>query len=288
MDEQTTLGSEESGNPGDVTGDGDQGSNTEASAFLDALSEDNRQLAESRKLDSPEKIFKSYRELQSKLGETLNVPGDDADNDAWDKFYARIGRPEDAKGYEFKMPEGLAENFPYDQDSAGMFAEWAHGAGLSPRQAQKVHDNFVTARNAEFIAGSEASDAAATEAHKLITKEWGEPNSDLYKRNSELANRAIRELGGEALEKSFKANGLFNESGSVKDAAIAFAMAKVGQDLYSEDTVYSGEARTRNPFDPKIENLTEQGRVLREDPELAKNLIRAVNREKDFTAIMGS
>lgn len=286
-EDATTLGSEaDSGNPGEVNGAGDNGLPPESGAFLDALSGDNRQLAESRKLDTPDKIFDSYRELTSKLGSTLNPPGEDATDEEWGKFYDRLGRPEKADGYEFNMPEDLNEDFAYDEDSANLFKEWAFDAGLTPRQSQQIHDRFVQWQNDSFVGSTELQQEAIDTAHKAIVKEWGEPKTPLYQRNQELANRAIRELGGEELESAFKASGVMNDKGSVLNPSLAFAMAKVGQELYAEDNIFSAQARERNPFASDTENVTEQGRMLRNDPELAKDLIRAAGREKDFPTVM--
>ena len=145
------------------------------SNLFDSLGEDNRRVAEAKGWDSPDKIVESYRNLESKIGDSLRPPADDAPAEEWQAFYGRLGRPDDASGYQFKMPQGLAEDFPYDRESALRFADWAHEAGLSPRQAQSLHDRFVQDLNGQFTTRVEGEGDAAAQAHEAIVKAWGEP-----------------------------------------------------------------------------------------------------------------
>ena len=186
------------------------------------------------------------------------------------------------------MPDGLAEDFPYDAESAGRFADWAHEAGLSPRQAQNLHDRFVQDMSGRFAAGRQADVSAVDEAHTALVEAWGEPATESYRRNVDLANRALRELGGEALASSFKSRGAISPEGAITDPTIAFMLQKAGERLFSEDQVYGANASESNPFARGAENITEQGRLLRNDPELARTFIRGANRENDFPRLFGN
>ena len=42
------------------------------------------------------------------------------------------------------------------------------------------------------------------DAHDDIVGAWGEPSTEKYRRNVELANRALRELGGDGLAQSLR------------------------------------------------------------------------------------
>lgn len=282
---ETTIGSVDAGNPSESNGTDDGGSESVANGFLEALSEDNQKTVETKGWDDPNKIIESYRQLESKLGDSLTLPPDD-DQEAIDNFYSRIGRPDKPDAYSFDMPQGLDENFAYDEDSANKFKQWAFKWGLSQRQAQGMHDDFVQDMNGGFVANVTAQQEAGDTAHKQIVEKWGEPKSATYEHNKEMANRAIRELGGSELEDAFKQAGVMRVDGVVTLPAIAFAMAEVGKQLFAEDNVYSAKARSQNPFANDIENVTEQGRILRDDPDLARDLIRAVGREKDFPTTM--
>ncbi len=255
---------------------------------LAGLSDENRRVAETKGWDSADKIVESYRNLEAKIGDSLRPPGDDASPEEWQAFYGRLGRPEAVADYEFAMPDGLAEDFPYDAESANRFAEWAHEAGLSPRQAQSLHDRFVQDTSGRFAAGRQADLSAIDEAHTTLTEAWGEPATEGYRRNVDLANRALRELGGETLASSLKSRGAISPEGALADPAIAFMLQKAGERLFSEDQVFGANAAASNPFTRSTENVTEQGRLLRNDPELARTFIRGANREHDFPRLFGN
>ena len=220
-------------------------------------------------------VVTSYRELESRLGKSLTLPSDDAKPEDWNAFYAKLGRPEKPEAYEFKLPAGLPENFPYDGKNAIEFKNWAHEAGLSPRQAQTVHDKFVQHTAGTLAKMTEAQSTAAQTAHESLVKAWGEPESPTYKRNQELANRTLRQNGGEELIGELKAINALGPNGEVKTPRLAMALAKIGSSSYAEDTLFGGPSQGPNPFSEKSENMTEQGRIIRNDPDHARALIRA-------------
>jgi hypothetical protein len=70
----------------------------------------------------------------NKLGSSKGFerPGEDAPQDQKDAFSAKMrelnGVPEDAKGYEFEMPEG----YSLPEENANAIAEFAHERGIAP------------------------------------------------------------------------------------------------------------------------------------------------------------
>lgn len=142
----------------------------------------------------PADAVKSYTELESTLGrDRVVLPGKDAKPEEWDAVYAKLGRPATPDAYGFKPPQGIPEGV-YDPK----FASWAqtafHKAGLSPRQAQAVHDEFVrmsieghNARVGEIKSKGDAGEAE-------LRKEWGAD----YDKHVEAGRRAAKALGVEA------------------------------------------------------------------------------------------
>lgn len=222
-------------------------------------------------------VVRSYRELESRIGQSLTVPSDDASKEDWDKFYSRTGRPEKADGYKFSLPSDLPENLPYDAASATEFSNWAHEAGLNQKQAQAIHDNFVrmTARQIEAHQAKEAELSQA--AHTEIVREWGLPDTDQYRRNQEMANRAIRQLG---LSDELKGIGALTAEGDVKAPKLAMALSKVGHQLFSEDTLYGGPSYQKNPWsDGQDFSMAAQGQIIRSNPDQARALIRQAGKD---------
>lgn len=258
--------------------------------FLAALDADTRKTVDAKgwknPLDAVKGALKSsadmHRELTDTKAKSLLRPGDDAKPEDWDGFYEKMGRPKTPGEYSFKLPEGLPENFPYDQQSADKFKVWAHEAGLPPREAQRLHDEYVkdAAKQMQDMAAKSAQ--AAASAHEALVKgfgnpadAWGEEGSESYKRKQELANRTLRQQGGSELIAEMKAIGALGPNGEVKSPRLAMALAKIGGELYAEDTLFGGvNGGGSNPFSDKTTDLTKQGQIIRSNPDHARALIR--------------
>lgn len=216
--------------------------------------EGNRKTAETKGWKDPDTAIKSYTELEKRLTEVsskaLTPPAADAKQEEWDAFHARAGRPEKPEAYEFKLPDGLPADLPYDAEFANQYKAWAHQAGLTPRQAQQQHDAFVKFQADAFQKSVEAHGQKMTAATANLGKVWGEPGSEGFKQNVALADRFIRNNGGEALMGELKANGLLAENGAVLSPVLAQAFSKAGKALYSEDQLVTGQSASGSRTDP--------------------------------------
>lgn len=218
------------------------GSETWTSGLRD---EDNRAFVEKKQWKSIDDALKSQRELETLLGKSIRLPGDNATADDWNAFYQKMGRPEKPDGYEIKLnPETVPENFPYDAKSATEFRNWAHEAGLNQRQTQALHDKYVGNQAGAYTATIEATAKKESAAHREIVEKWGDPSTPKYQENLTLAGRAIHELG---LKDALVEGGIISADGAIKNAAIADAMLKVGKELYREGSATApGSAKASN------------------------------------------
>jgi hypothetical protein len=234
-----------------------------------------------------EDLAKTALNAESLIGNSVRVPGADATAEDWEKFYAKAGRPEKADGYEFALPEGLPETVPYDAEFASEFKTWAHEAGLSPRQAQALHDKWIgkvsglTAAQQQALAADAAKRAtAATEGMEQL---WKAPaSSPEFAAKLQDARRAIDNLGGDKLIAEMQANGLLAEDQTILSPMLMDVFAKAGAALFKEDAlVTGGNTPADNPFIKG--NLTEMMQVIRSDPNRAQRLIAAAGKTpKDF------
>jgi len=153
-------------------------------AWTEGLPDDLRGYAENKRWSDPAAALKSYQELEKVIGappeRVLKLPGDDSP-EAWDGVYKRLGRPDSADGYEFEggPVEGIIDMTP-------QIREWAHEAGLSQKQAAKIHAKYneqVTA-----MLGQIDEQTAQVQAADLATlrKEWG----STYGENIDAGKRA--------------------------------------------------------------------------------------------------
>lgn len=264
------------------------GSANDGSAALD---EDTRKTVEAKGWKGVGDAAKSYNELFSKFnevsGKALTVPGADAKAEDWDSFYGKLGRPAEPKAYEFALPKDLPADFPYDGESANQFKAWAHAAGLAPKQAQSVHDSFVKQQAAALQAHAAAQAERVGQSHDELVKAWGEKGSAGYAENLEFANRFIKNQGDAELLGEMKAAGLISPEGHVLSPKLAKAMAAAGKALYREGggSLVTGDGAPGgpNPFDAKTFNITEQMKMYRSNPDLAKAHMRAAGKQpSDF------
>lgn len=130
----------------------------------------------------------SYRNLEKLRGvpenELARIPKAD-DKDGWNAFYARLGRPDNAAGYELAIPEGDDGVF------AKAAAEWFHEAGLSPAQAQ-----LLAAKNNEYLASQVQAweaEVAAQQDREMgeLKTQWGAA----FDQNAEIARRGAKQFG---------------------------------------------------------------------------------------------
>lgn len=274
----TSAGNPEGANATRLT----NGSGTEGGEWWAGLQDEgNRTLIETKGWkDKPvDDVLNAYRGLETKLGQALVPPGENAGEDEWSAFYSKLGRPEKADGYQFKLPETVPADTPYDAKSAEAFKSWAHKAGLTPSQAQVLHDEYLGHIAGQYQEATTKVAGDVEKAHDAIVKQWGVPESDTYKRNLELADRAARKL---QLTDALKRRGVIGQDNTIMDADFAFALSKIGTELYAEDMLHGGPTAARNPFSDKHFDLTEAGKLVRSDPEMAKAFIRAAGKESMY------
>jgi len=295
MTDQAEAGSvaadvQQAGNPAAATETADNGSAAVAEKnWFDGLSEDNRKLVETKGWTTPDsidKVLSSYSEMERLQGASLRVPADDAPKEEWDKFYSKLPenmRPiSDPEKLEFKRPEGLPEDLPYNDELAAASKSWMTEAKLSPAQAQAMHDKFA-GYMAEMATAQQQEIARSVETtHDDLVKEWGPQSSEGFKEKLELANRAMKKLG---LVDPYKAKGILLPDGSLTEPTIAKAFAEIGGAMFKEDTLGDeGGAVRGNPFKKDASgqrNMTAISSLIKSDPERAKRLAREAGEDPE-------
>jgi len=191
-------------------------------------------------------VLKTYGEAQSLIGSSVRVPTDD-DAESWNKFYAKMGRPETADKYEANMPS--VEGVEWEDDQIGSFRKVAHDAGLNSRQVQKLYDWYGQSIQ-DRVNGDHSMRAKETkETEDALRSEWG-LNFD---RNRSLAKRGAQHLFGseglEALEQTVGNN-----------RHVMRGLAKIGRDLMEDGLIGESSAEfgglSRSDAKREIEKLT--------------------------------
>ena len=144
-----------------------------APSWTEGLAEDAQGYVENKGWTGTDQMLDSYRNLEKAMGapgeSVLTLPKNAEDSEAWGAVYSKLGRPEDAAGYELasrEVPEGGIDLTPD-------LASWAHEAGLSKTQAQSIYEKYngrMEAASVEFQ-NQRQEQASADEA--ALRKDWG-------------------------------------------------------------------------------------------------------------------
>lgn len=263
--------------PNDQGNDGKGPAAVSFDAMTQALAEDNRSYIGKKGFKSFDDIIKTTQEQETRLGQSILLPKDPTNFEEMAPVYDRLGRPKsgaaDASGYDFVVSEEQSKKLPYNKEFATTAAKKFHEIGLSKEQGRKVHDWFVGEQSGQFENNTKALMEHETKQHAEITKKWGDAGTDLYKKNTELATRAMVELG---LEDTMKRRGILGEDGTLREASMAFALQQVGESMFSEGDNDNGDRSVgANPWAKETWNETQQGTIYRKDKDQAKTLMTA-------------
>lgn len=276
------AGSGQPGNPGAAPGaPAPTGQGDGSDAFLSGLSEGNREIAKNHGWLNGDGVLESYANLETKLGESVQVPGENASPDQRDAFYGKVGWPGKSDGYTLSVPKDMPANMPYDNDFATEFKDWSNEARLAPWQAAVLHDKFIAKTTGQAVQGAEAEAVVLNTAAEHLIANWGPEGSEEYNRNREVADRAIS-LGGVGFREALVLRKIITEEGKVLDPVIAMGLAVYGSKLTAEEQYLGGGeyGTTNNPFaDGPHQNITTQGQIKKDDPELAARLIRLAGKD---------
>lgn len=229
-----------------------------AAAWTEPFDEADRAFVANKGWESPADVLRSYRHLERRIGSHVRLPGPGAAPEEVTAFWTELGRPERPEGYELPAPDDVPG---YSADLADWFRQAAHAVHMPAEMAQRLHDRYVE----RFIEDARAMDidlwqrAQAAEAE--LRAEWG----PAFDRRRDLANRAIRALGGESLFAELQASGMADS------VPLARAFATVGERLYAEDEFVEGAG----------------ARGFGHSPEAARQEIQRLRADAGFMSVYG-
>jgi hypothetical protein len=251
------------------------------------LDEVTREWVKTRHEGDVAKLAKQAYELDKFAGSAIQIPGSDAKDEDWGSLWSKLGRPEAPDGYEFKVPENLPENLPYDEDLAGKAKTKFHELGLNKKQAAELHDFFVETQMSAVEAATGKMTANVTEmvdeANTTLKAAWGDPAGETYRTNMELAGRFFDAIDpdnklNEALQKA----GFIGPDKEVLLGPLAIAFAKAGAATLQEGVTLPGNGPGGqigdNPFMGDKPNLTNIMALVKADPDKAVVLCKAAGK----------
>ena len=164
---------------------GDPEASAPASDWLAGASDAQRALAEQRAWKGLGDVITSYEHLERLKGappsELVRLPKPE-DQEGWEALYGRLGRPEEATGYDpdLEVGEGQVD-----------LRQLAHQIGLTPGQYQKARAALEEMAQGQQFQASEARQAADQLQAAELEKEWG----DEYQERVAIAQQGARNRG---------------------------------------------------------------------------------------------
>ena len=236
-DENGSEGVAEDGG-GEDDNSGQEGEGAQAKSFLAMLTDQDLVQDESqKKFDSVDKLAKSYKELEKKLGSSAN----------------QEQAPEDPS--EYQLPEISEDsNYQPNEEFADGFKQKAHELGLTPTQVKDLFGWYVEeVGETEIGMAQERAEQFRTQSEEQLKKEFG----NAFDEKVGHAVNAVREFGGEELQEVLDQTGLGNHPAIVK------AFAEIGRNL-AEDTVGGS---SKGDFGKTPEQAQSEIKQLRQDTE---------------------
>lgn len=243
------------------------------------------------KTDDPAKLVADLvtkaRGAESLIGKSVQIPGTDAKPEDWQKVFKRLGAPDTPDGYTLTLPEGV-EPGVLDEEFGKKFKDAAAKAGLTPSQANAVHDFIALGTVEQLKASAAQQEEAAVKATESLEKAFGgKVDSEEFKGAIQFVTRAINGLGGEKLANALKAKGILSSDGAILDDTVAIAFHEIGKRYFTEAGFVTGNSggSVDNPFmgDRDKLNITAIHKAIKADRQGAINLIRAAGKKpSDF------
>jgi hypothetical protein len=176
----------------------------------------------------PEALASAYVDLEKKIGERFQAPGEGSTQKELDDWYTALGRPESQGGYELDKIINSEGN-----SGEELFRAAAHGANLSQTQANAMWRLANQSGADQVRIMHQQQEAQHAEGWNSLRREWGE-NTDA---NVTRAQQLARTFGDEDFVR------VLNKGPGNEPSVIKF-LNNVAKEL-SEDTLETGKPALR-------------------------------------------
>jgi len=219
--------------------------------FFDSLPEDLRAEPSLRNFTDPVSLAKSYVHAQRMIGaDKIPLPGKSATDDEWRQVYKRLGAPDSAKGYDFKVGADIMRDTEIEA-----FRTAAFEAGLNSKQAGRIAQFLEGTVTQSRAAMEEGADAVRYAGEQELRQEWGQA----FDQQVQLAHKAaVTFLGNTDLLDSVElADGrLLGDH-----PAIVKMFANLGKEIGEDNLLGDASELVMTPAEAqnKISEMTRQG-----------------------------
>jgi len=194
--------------------------------WKDALPEEVREDPSMQAIQSVDNLAKSYVNAQKMVGsDKIIVPNKYAEDNEWNDVFTKLGLPEKSDDYDLTFKE----TDDFNKEFFGNFKDTAHGAGILPKQAQKLYDWYSETNTKMIDDYNKERQVNEQKAIDGLKSEWG----SAYDSKLKAAHAAVNHYGDDKLTAFLDETGLGNNPNLIK------AFSRMGESL-SEDTFSDG------------------------------------------------
>lgn len=170
--------------------------------WRDSLPEDLKASKSLEKFKSPADLAKSYVSLEQTFHESgkagaIIPPKDGAPEGELQAFRDKLrklnGVPENADGYDLKLPGDVPEALGFNDEAVKVYREKAHKLGLTPTQANDLFTDMLAGQTALLDRVSLEKRNRISEAEAALKEEWG----STYDYRKEVAQRLVANFADE-------------------------------------------------------------------------------------------
>ncbi|WP_341793360.1 MULTISPECIES: hypothetical protein [unclassified Rickettsia] len=190
-------------------------------SWLSTLPEDLQKAESLSKFKDVSSLASSYLEAEKGLNSRVAIPKNDAADEEWNKFYARLGLPEDKKYTDKRTTE--------DEEYLSKYEEMFYQSGLSKRQGEKLLNSLynysvdIQKKQQEELEGLRNSNVEWLKKHYQ-----GGFDSKMQVMQAALSKFGTKELAGLIEESSYS-------------PALVDLLVKVGETLKSDSLITGAE-----------------------------------------------
>ncbi len=214
--------------------EGSEPSNTEPQktpTWFEQLSEeakgDEKLVKTLSKFTKVEDLAKSYAELQHLMGSRIELPKDDADADAMNAFWQKVGKPKTADEYDI---EG--------GDDAKSFKELAYSSNLTAKQAKDMYA-IVKAKGLEVLNNQRQE---LNDRYHAVENALKEEYGNQFSTKVAMLDKGIKAWGGDEVAKALI------ESGAMFNVHVAKMFIRMGESALESGTLNKGTAGRRDGY----------------------------------------
>jgi hypothetical protein len=140
-------------------------------------------------------LMKSFIDAQKMIGDPSNRLPKDGDQEGWEKFYQKIGKPESPDQYQFNLPE-----YELPEDILEPVTKSLHEANLTNKQAEKVLKTFLDLTKSDM----EKSQAEQEKQLEEFTKQKQVKFGDKLGETENLAKSLLDKVESESVKSNLQ------------------------------------------------------------------------------------